>query len=88
MARRRCIKCRTSAMPGHDLCLMCSHAELAAQARRLIRRKKPGPAKRAKQNRMPCVSVAAEAYETWMAKAHAQGMTMTALVEAALKGFV
>lgn len=83
---RRCVKCRTSALPSLDLCLLCSQAELAGRARDRIRRKKPGPKKRAKQNRMPCVSVRVETYEALRVEAERRGVSVRAIVEEACRG--
>lgn len=80
--KRRCLKCPTSALPDHDLCLLCWQYELAAKARARIKRSR----KKRKPARRYGVSVTAETYQRIQAAAKARGWSVRQLVEEATRG--
>lgn len=75
----RCIVCvEQPALPGQDLCLDCSHAELAKRGRRKKKRKA--------REKTYAVSVNNATYRAIGAAASRLGMSKRAVLEAALEG--
>ena len=80
MPRRCILRCGAAALPELDLCLACSHAELAKRGRKRKRK--------AARNPMPTISINAKKYAAMQREAKRRGWTLRQLVETALEGVV